>query len=207
MDCPWCGNAIVSVTIASDVTTVECVRCHSRIVGTDAISQWDKLLRAASKKQNETEVKATGKKELFSVGQPVLVRDRDAEEWRYIWVFCIPYEGNEHLLGTIDSPVTHTADAEPEVPLMRPDYVEQHKQLVDAVIRKPVAPKPVCGCSAKVHGLKPCPWCGETADLHVIYKGTAPSKVQCQRCWRTVEAVVNGIEAWNDLPRMGDTNA
>lgn len=51
----------------------------------------------------------------------VLVRDRDDEKWQtgffsheeynafYVvsnahWLQCIPYEGNEHLLGTTDSP-------------------------------------------------------------------------------------------------------
>jgi len=56
----------------------------------------------------------------FHAGMPVLVRDNN-KEWRYVpfshitngssWVFnavgtvweqCIPYEGNEHLLGTTD---------------------------------------------------------------------------------------------------------
>lgn len=54
--------------------------------------------------------------------EKVLVRDNNMEEWRadffsYIkrgafpfitvgscWAYCIPFEGNEHLLGTSDSP-------------------------------------------------------------------------------------------------------
>ncbi len=56
--------------------------------------------------------------------QRVLVRDDENQEWRasffsneyrhggkkayvctgFTWAFCIPYEGNEHLLGTTDSP-------------------------------------------------------------------------------------------------------
>lgn len=176
----------------------------------------------------------TEMKQQLVPGQPVLVRSNPCDAWHYdifshirdantilppiegtvyvcvsgLQCCCIPYEGNEHLVGTTHDPELskNTPKAGDEVPLMRPDYVEQHKRLVDRIIREPVAPKPVCGCSAKAHGLKPCPWCGEAADLHVIYKGTAPSKVQCQRCWRTVEAAVNGIEAWNDLPRIGDMN-
>lgn len=58
----------------------------------------------------------------FHAGMPVLVRDAKGEEWRYgefshlssrfgdnqfcagctYWVQCIPFEGNEHLVGTTD---------------------------------------------------------------------------------------------------------
>ena len=58
----------------------------------------------------------------FKAGMPVLARDAKGEEWRYVkfshlssrfgdnqfcaggtyWVQCIPFEGNEHLLGTTD---------------------------------------------------------------------------------------------------------
>ncbi len=56
----------------------------------------------------------------FYAGMPVLVRDEDCGEWKYVlfshyrknihpfcaggqlWFQCIPFEGNEHLLGTID---------------------------------------------------------------------------------------------------------
>lgn len=58
----------------------------------------------------------------FHAGMPVLVRDNNEEEWRHTafshmtsrfyenkfaagctyWSQCIPFEGNEHLLGTTD---------------------------------------------------------------------------------------------------------
>lgn len=57
----------------------------------------------------------------FHAGMPVLVRDYNKTQWRYVqfshyvggessrfnacgncWCQCIPYEGNEHLLGTTD---------------------------------------------------------------------------------------------------------
>lgn len=57
----------------------------------------------------------------FHAGMPVLLRDGDGEEWNYLlfshyrkkfadhffaggnpWYQCIPFEGNEHLLGTTD---------------------------------------------------------------------------------------------------------
>ena len=58
----------------------------------------------------------------FHAGMPVLVRDNNAEEWRYTefshissrfyenkfaagctyWCQCIPFDGNKHLLGTTD---------------------------------------------------------------------------------------------------------
>ena len=59
----------------------------------------------------------------FHAGMPVLVRYNNREEWRYVpfshiitngswkfnavgtvWQQCIPFEGNEHLLGTTDMP-------------------------------------------------------------------------------------------------------
>ena len=58
----------------------------------------------------------------FHAGMPVLVRGGNCYEWRYVtfshyrnagtpfcasgqyWYQCIPYEGNEHLLGTTDMP-------------------------------------------------------------------------------------------------------
>jgi hypothetical protein len=60
----------------------------------------------------------------FYAGMPVLVRDYDNTQWRYVqfshcvgkdnpimfnacgntWEQCIPFEGNEHLLGTTDMP-------------------------------------------------------------------------------------------------------
>jgi hypothetical protein len=60
----------------------------------------------------------------FKAGMPVLVRDYDNTQWRYVqfshcvgkdnpimfnacgntWEQCIPFEGNEHLLGTTDMP-------------------------------------------------------------------------------------------------------
>ena len=59
----------------------------------------------------------------FHAGMPVLVRYNNREEWRYVpfshiitngswkfnavgtvWQQCIPFEGNEHLLGTTDTP-------------------------------------------------------------------------------------------------------
>lgn len=58
----------------------------------------------------------------FRAGMPVLVRDDNEEDWVYgifshycknmnqfvvccfDWRQCIPYEGNEHLLGTTDMP-------------------------------------------------------------------------------------------------------
>lgn len=58
----------------------------------------------------------------FHAGMPVLVRDGNCHEWRYVtfshyrkvgtpfcaggqyWSQCIPFEGNEHLLGTTDMP-------------------------------------------------------------------------------------------------------
>lgn len=60
----------------------------------------------------------------FYAGMPVLVRDYDNTQWRYVqfshcvgkdnpimfnacgntWEQCIPFEGNEHLLGTTNMP-------------------------------------------------------------------------------------------------------
>ncbi len=59
----------------------------------------------------------------FEPFQKILVRDNDCDNWRCgffshmrenkffkyaategVWMKCIPYEGNEHLLGTTDSP-------------------------------------------------------------------------------------------------------
>ncbi len=59
----------------------------------------------------------------FHAGMPVLVRDNNGQEWNYLhfshyrkklpdhffaggnpWEQCIPFEGNEHLLGTTDMP-------------------------------------------------------------------------------------------------------
>lgn len=59
----------------------------------------------------------------FHAGMPVLVRDDESNDWRYVqfshtrkmpsfrfvagafaWQQCIPFEGNEHLLGTTDMP-------------------------------------------------------------------------------------------------------
>ena len=58
----------------------------------------------------------------FEPFQKVLVRDNENQEWKanlfshecthvkayvcsgFTWNFCIPYEGNEHLLGTTDDP-------------------------------------------------------------------------------------------------------
>lgn len=59
-------------------------------------------------------------------GQPVLVRNLLKDMWRYnifshavnehnnvclwgTWPYCIPYEGNEHLVGTTDDPDTQKA--------------------------------------------------------------------------------------------------
>lgn len=72
----------------------------------------------------------------FEPFQKVLVRDNENQEWRanffsnehkcggkyvcsgFTWNFCIPYEGNEHLLGTTDSPTP------PEQEFQWGDHVE-----------------------------------------------------------------------------------
>ena len=66
----------------------------------------------------------TAKEPEFKAFDRVLVRDRDGQKWdidfftgpyshseeytfkgfRAVWKYCIPYEGNEHLIGTTDSP-------------------------------------------------------------------------------------------------------
>ncbi|MBQ3569582.1 MAG: hypothetical protein IJA20_02790 [Methanocorpusculum sp.] len=234
--CPWCGSDSVYFfldEVNTENTRVTCMSCNTKLIAKDALKKWDNLREVLYKKQIEMVIDAA--KEVASVikakqqlvtGQPVLVRDRDTEEWRYNlfshkqkkypnyvcvgshWVYCIPYEGNEHLLGTTDdSPAAHIQEVEPEVPLMRPDYVEQHKKLVDAIIREPYHGKPeACCCNdAVTYKLKPCPWCGETTCLSFRYKFGDHTVVQCGTCHNSVKAM-DAARAWNDLPRKENTN-
>lgn len=128
---------------------------------------------------------ATPQQQLVT-GQPVLVRDRESEAWRYNlfshkqdtrsnyvcvsghWVYCIPYEGNEHLLGTTDAPDT---------PAFRI--------------------------------IKPCPWCGESTYIDLTRYENSNAKiahVQCRTCHCAVESADDALDAWNDLPRREDVN-
>lgn len=78
-----------------------------------------------SKKQDEVSNNYGYSVEYFKRNDIVLCRDDKDSYWRIdvflhkndsapypfrcnnsVWLECIPYEGNEHLLGTIDSPVT-----------------------------------------------------------------------------------------------------
>lgn len=78
--------------------------------------QWD------SEKKELEKIKSHYNIENFHAGMPVLVRDMEGEQWTYttyshydssrgykfmtsacqLFVQCIPFEGNEHLLGTTD---------------------------------------------------------------------------------------------------------
>ena len=79
--------------------------------------QWDVEKKELKKIQTHYDISN------FHAGMPVLVRDDDDEEWNYLffshyrkkssdhffaggspWFQCIPFEGNEHLLGTTDMP-------------------------------------------------------------------------------------------------------
>lgn len=79
--------------------------------------EWDADKKELKKIQPHYDIKN------FHAGMPVLVRDDNDQEWNYLyfshyskklpdnffaggnpWEQCIPFEGNEHLLGTTDMP-------------------------------------------------------------------------------------------------------
>jgi len=109
----------------------------------------------------------------FEPFQKVLVRDNENQEWRanlfsnesthikayvctgFTWKFCIPYEGNEHLLGTTDGPTP------PEPEFNFGDKVEvrtegnwkkaiflkkDNRELYFCVVEGDITPSTWCGC-------------------------------------------------------------
>lgn len=133
---PWVADpmnrAVGKVGTVKEIRD-DCIQLSIPGIQTDCLYPFFVLEKVDSKQQvsphKEWEV-SYGLK--VRTGDPVLVRDGEDEEWRYSlfshvrrteprcryftsgmrWVYCIPYVGNEHLVGTGDEWKVPVAEAE-----------------------------------------------------------------------------------------------